>query len=212
MHQRYWIGKLAWGAVAGRLGLLSLALVIALGEQAGYAQSVISTFAGSNRAFTADGTVATTLAISRVSFVTLSPQGNLVFAIPELNVVVEVNSDGTVTHIAGTGASGNSGDGGQATAATLRAPTGVAYDSLGNLYITDMFNNSVRQVTPGGVITTFAGNGIGKYAGDNGPAKQASLYYPSSIAVDKTNNIIYINDAYNKVIHVRRRVCRRGHL
>ena len=81
-----------------------------------------------------------------------------------------------ISTIAGssTGASGFSGDGGQATAAKLNQPSGIAVDSSGNIYIADTNNFRVRMISPSGVITTVAGNGTQGFSGDGGPATAAS--------------------------------------
>ena len=55
---------------------------------------------------------------------------------------------------------------------------GVAVDGAGNLYIADTYNRRIRKVTPGGIITTVAGNGNGGYSGDGGPATSAELFEP----------------------------------
>ena len=64
-----------------------------------------------------------------------------------------------ITTVAGDGTAGYSGDGGQATAAELDAPAGVAVDASGNLYIADTDNNVIREVIRHGMITTIAGDG-----------------------------------------------------
>src|SRR3954453_12932846 len=61
--------------------------------------------------------------------------------------------DRTITAVAGSGETGNSGDGGRAVHARL-TPEGVAVDALGNVFITDSFSNTIRKVTPDGFITT----------------------------------------------------------
>ena len=96
----------------------------------------------------------------------------------------------------GNGTSGYSGDGGPATAAQLNFTTGVAVDGSGNVYVADSGNNRVREITTGGVISTVAGNGIQGYAGDGGPAVNASLNQPYDVVVDGTGNI-YIADSNN---------------
>jgi uncharacterized protein (TIGR03437 family) len=104
---------------------------------------------------------------------------------------------GTITTIAG---GGNSfGDGGPATSAQLGGPSGLAMDSAGNLYIDDTGDNRIRKVSPGGIITTVAGNGNAGYSGDGGPATAASLNIdidPEGIAVDAAGNL-YIADSLN---------------
>jgi len=67
---------------------------------------------------------------------------------------------GTIITVAGTGASGFRGDGGQATNAEIASPGGVATDVAGNLYIADTFNHVVRRVDTSGVITTVAGTTV----------------------------------------------------
>ena len=105
-----------------------------------------------------------------------------------------------VNHVAGTGASGYSGDGNAAAAAAVNLPQGVAVDGGGNLYIADTKNNVIRRVdATTGIITTVAGNGQSGYAGDGGLAAQAQLKAPQGIAVDAFGNL-WIADTGNSVI------------
>ena len=109
---------------------------------------------------------------------------------------------GTIITVAGNGSSGYSGNGGLATKAQLHFPTAVAFDSTGNFYIADAFNNVIRKVTKStGVITTVVGTGIEGYSGDGGPATKATLNYPHGLAIGSTGNI-YITDMYNHVIRM----------
>jgi hypothetical protein len=66
---------------------------------------------------------------------------------------------GVITTVAGSGAIGFCGDGGQATSACLSSPVGIAVDTGGNLFIADAGNQRIRQVDPRGTINTVAGNG-----------------------------------------------------
>ncbi|HEX7413107.1 MAG TPA: T9SS type A sorting domain-containing protein [Bacteroidia bacterium] len=114
-----------------------------------------------------------------------------------------------ITTIAGNGAQGFSGDGGQATNAELNYPTGVYFDTAGNMYITDDLGNRIRKVNTLGIITTVAGNGYGAgtpsctpcYSGDGGQATAAKLNSPCQIAIDGAGNL-YIADAYNHCIRI----------
>src|SRR4051812_19761618 len=81
----------------------------------------------------------------------------------------------TITVVAGSGESGNSGDGGRAVDARL-TPEGVAVDALGNVFITDSFWNTIRKVTPNGFITTLV----------------SSIQSPTAIAVDG-QGILYVS-------------------
>ena len=85
----------------------------------------------------------------------------------------KVTPAGTITTVAGNGTSGYGGDGGAAASAQIYTPVGLAVDGSGNLYIADFNNNRIRMVTPGGTISTFAGNGNAGYSGDGGPATGA---------------------------------------
>ena len=98
--------------------------------------------------------------------------------------------------MAGNGGFRFRGDGGPATSASLNEPAGVAVDPAGNLYIADQFNDRVRKVSPGGIITTVAGNGDLGFSGDGGPAVNASLARPTGVAVDAAGNL-YIADQLN---------------
>ncbi|HEY1242906.1 MAG TPA: hypothetical protein VGF16_20230 [Bryobacteraceae bacterium] len=115
------------------------------------------------------------------------------------NRVKKIATDGTVSTIAGNGTGGFAGDGGPAASAQINAPAGLAVDAANNLYIADFANNLVRKVTPDGVINTVAGTGVETYSGDGGPALQAGLDGPLSLAVDAAGNL-YIADTNNHVI------------
>ena len=106
---------------------------------------------------------------------------------------------GVMSTVAGNGTSGFSGDGGPAASAQFNVPMGVARDSRGNVYIADFVNNVVRKVTPGGAISTVAGDGTQGYSGDGGQATSAQLAYPSSVAVDAASNL-YIADYLNSCV------------
>jgi sugar lactone lactonase YvrE len=104
------------------------------------------------------------------------------------------STEWTITRVAGTGTRGFSGDGGPARSAQLNYPYGVAVDARGNLYIADSENARVRKVSPQGTITTFAGTGRVGFSGDGGPATEAQLVIPLSVAVDSSGDL-YILDA-----------------
>src|SRR5439155_18719749 len=122
----------------------------------------------------------------------LTPPVNLHTAPPRRPPDLKVSADGTISTYAGTGTEGFSGDGGPATAAHLDRPDGVALDSAGNLYIADLGNSRIRKVTPGGTISTDAGNGGYGFWGDGGPATAAQLR-PRGMALDPAGNL-YIAD------------------
>jgi sugar lactone lactonase YvrE len=112
-----------------------------------------------------------------------------------------VDTNGIITTVAGSGILGYSGDGNYAVNAQLARPSGVAIDESGNLHIADSGNNCIRKVDKEGIITTVAGLGgdTWGYSGDRGPAVNAQLAWPSSIAFDKSGNF-YIADSGNHCI------------
>ncbi len=121
--------------------------------------------------------------------VAVDRSGNVYIAESESHRVRRVDTNGTITTVAGTGKGGYGGDGGPADAALLWGPNGVAVDSAGNLYISDNGNGRIRRVDGEGIITTVAGNGMGGYGGDGGPAVEAGLYGPRAVAVDGAGNL-----------------------
>ena len=157
----------------------------------------ITTVAGNGTAgFSGDGGQATNAQINKPNGVNLDASGNIYIADQDNFRIRKVASDGTITTVGGNGEPGYSGDGGSATAAQLVFPEDAALDGSGNLYIADNFNHRIRKVSPGGIITTIAGNGTPGFSGDGGPAASAQLFHPQGVAVDAAGNI-YICDRLN---------------
>jgi sugar lactone lactonase YvrE len=122
--------------------------------------------------------------------------GNLYIADSD-NGRIRMVSGGVITTVAGGGTS--LGDGGPATEAQLKGPTGLAVDSTGRIFIADTGNHRVRMVA-GGVITTVAGTGTAGSSGDGDPGKEALLSSPTGVALDSTGSAIYIADSGNKCV------------
>ena len=181
-----YIAMKIWGrSLVVCLGLLCLSA--ARGQQ-----YTIQTLAGNGSAGFVDGDV-TAAQFSSPNAVALDSKGNLYIA-DTGNQRIRMISGSTVTTIAGTGTVGYSPDGTTATAATLNSPSGLAFDSKGNLYIADTGNNVIRKIA-GSTITTVAGiqGQGGGYGGDLGPATSANLNGPTAIAFDSGGNL-YIAD------------------
>jgi trimeric autotransporter adhesin len=116
------------------------------------------------------------------------------------HVISKVTPAGIITTFAGVfGSNGYSGDSGPATAALLNTPEGLAFDSVGNLYFSDSGNNRIRKITPAGIISTVAGNGSSGFSGDGGPALQASMNYPTSLAFDPDGSLIIADQQNNRI-------------
>lgn len=144
--------------------------------------------------FSGDGGPAVNASLFSPRGVAIDSAGN-VFIADSGNKRIRKVSAGIITTVAGNGSFGDSGDGGSATNATFNIPMSVAVDSLGNLYIADIFNNRIRKVASG-VVTTIAGNGATGFSGDGGPAIGASLNSPSAVSVDLAG-AVYIADTFN---------------
>ena len=164
------------------------------------ATHIVSTIAGNGLSSSAgDGGPAVDASLSGGS-VAVAGNGDIYVA-DALNSVIRkiVKSTGVITAFAGTGVSGSTGDGGQALAAELTTPYGIALDSVGNLYIADVSVSKIRKVATNGVITTVAGTGVAGYSGNNQLATTAQLRNPSSIVFDGSDNM-FISDSGNNRI------------
>ena len=106
---------------------------------------------------------------------------------------------GDINTIAGTGTIDYTGDGGPATEAEFNFPWGLAFNSSGNLHITDSANHVVRRINGAGTVTTVAGTGTTGFSGDGGPATSAELANIGAIAFDASGNM-YIGDFGNSRI------------
>jgi hypothetical protein len=131
--------------------------------------------------------------------VAATADGGFLIADTDNSVVRKVSSTGVITRVAGTGARGNTGDDGPATAAELNVPAGVAVTADGGFLIADTFNNVVRKVSSAGVITRVAGTGTAGKSGDDGPATDAGLNEPAGVAVTADGGFL-IADSFNNVV------------
>ena len=171
----------------------------------------VTTVAG-NREFgyRYDDVAATEASLSTPVGVTLDREGNLYFVEQSSRRVRRVDAKtGQIATVAGSGRTGFSGDGGPATEAAFEVPFDVVVDRRGNLFIADTGNHRIRRVHgKSGLISTYAGDGKGRFGGDGGPATKASLSDPFSVAVDRSGNL-YIADRGNhriRRVNARNRV------
>ena len=158
----------------------------AYGGTAKFAPSVtgsIATAVGNGSiGYSGDDGPATAAELDQPIGLCFDPAGDLFIADYLNNVVREVvKATGLITTVAGDGTAGYSGDGGPATAAELNGPDGVVVDAAGDLFISENFNNTVREVAKAtGLITTVAGDGTAGFTGNNGLAPTPSCTTPTA--------------------------------
>jgi len=155
-----------------------------------------------------DGTINTVIGPSpqfntnQVVALSTDAHGNLYFVDGFGKRIGKIALDGTITAIAGDGQSvvrAGNGDGGAAINAELNYPAAIAIDGAGNIFIADAGDNQIRKVTPDGVITTVAGNGLPGYFGDRNLSLNAEFNQPLGLALDAAGNI-YVADTVNRAV------------
>ena len=169
---------------------------------------IISTVAGNGTlAYSGgDGGLATNSGLGNPQGVAVDSAGNIYIADTLGSRIRKVSAAGIISEVAGCALNSSCtyllGDGGPAISATLYDPWGVAPDAAGNLYIADTGINRIRKVTPGGIISTVAGNGMSGFSGDGGLATNAEVDDPTAVAVDFVGNVYLIDPIYVRVRRV----------
>ncbi|MGO9096393.1 MAG: hypothetical protein ACLQGV_14380 [Bryobacteraceae bacterium] len=163
------------------------------------ANGTISTIAGTGiPGFAGDDGLATGAQLSYPHGLAMDSSGNLYVADSWNYVIRKITPAGTIQTVAGNGSCGPFGDGGPASAASLGVIDGLALDTQGNLYLSDPYQHTIREVNAGGTISTVAGGGFGP-ASDGGPASAATLAYPKGLAVDDQNNLLVADSLNHRV-------------
>lgn len=164
---------------------------------------LIRTIAGTGAAgFGGDGGPGASAQLNNPRGIAVDESGNVFVADAGNARIRRIDSQGSISTIAGTGEPGFSGDRGPATLAQLGRTTntgnhpgyGLVIDKAGQLYLADTENRRVRRITPSGGIDTIAGSGRYSFDGDGGAARSASFLRPTNVAVDPEGNV-YVSDS-----------------
>jgi sugar lactone lactonase YvrE len=155
---------------------------------------IVTTFAGSAQQGINDGT-GSAAQFYNPQGIASDAQGNLVVVDSRSFLIRKVTPGAVVTTLAGNIVLGFTD--GTGSAAQFRTPTGAALDAQGNVYVADWSNHAIRKITPGGVVTTLAGNGTPGFADGTGGA--ARFNYPYGLTVDGQGNV-FVADEQNHSI------------
>ena len=143
------------------------------------------------------GGPATAAGLRHPTGLAMAPDGALYIA--DGKTVRRISPDGTITTAAGSAAS-DLGDEGPATSAAIGA-IAIAVDGAGNLYIADAAHHRIRMVSPAGIITTVAGDGVPGFSGDGGPATAARFGLISGMTIDTAGNLYIADQTYNASVY-----------
>ncbi|TWI93941.1 NHL repeat-containing protein, partial [Mucilaginibacter frigoritolerans] len=111
------------------------------------------------------------------------------------HVIRKITPSGTVSTFAGNGTAGYVN--GASTTAEFDHPSGLIFDSAGNLYVADEYNQVIRKITPAGVVSTLSGSGNEGYL--NGTSANADFFFPADVALDGAGNF-YVAEYGNRDI------------
>ena len=162
---------------------------------------IITTVAGTTAGFSGDNYSAVSSQLYFPAGIATDAQNNLYIADSYNNRIRKIDLAGVITTVAGNGYYTFSGDGGQATSASLKQPYAVVVNKNGELFISDYYNDRVRKVDASGVISTVVGMGLSSPIGDGGAANLAGIGFPGSLALDAYSNV-YVSDTQNKRIRM----------
>ena len=161
------------------------------------ADGVVTTLAGSRSSGTTNGT-GSAAKFHYPTGVAVNSNGDVYVADKDNNMIRKITAEGVVTTFAGSTTAESGSSDGQGTNARFNQPWGLTFDYLGNLYVADSGNHTIRRITSTGIVKTVAGV-AGTSGFDNGVGSSARFNFPFSIAID-TNGFLYVSDLRNHVV------------
>ena len=157
---------------------------------------MVSTYAGSDSTGLINGPAANS-ALFGPTGVAVDGSGNVYIADAGNNIIRMVNTSDVVSTYAGS--TNEAATNGPLLSASFNNPTGLAIDGSGNIFVADMLDGMIREISPStGTVTTLAGSGD-TTASVNGTGTAASFYFPNSLAVDASDNIYVTEYATNLI-------------
>jgi serine/threonine-protein kinase len=157
---------------------------------------LVSTFAGSTIKGSADGQ-GTAASFNQPKGIAVDASGNVYVADALNNEIRKITPGGLVSTFAGSTTSGKAD--GQGTTASFNQPNGVAVDASGNVYVADTYNQEIRKITPGGLVSTIAGSGPLSIGHTNGQGVAATFDFPTGISVDASGNVYVVDETNNEI-------------
>lgn len=169
-------------------------------------QGIITTIAGSHPwGYEGDGGPATKALMSVPQAVEVGPDGTIYISDSGNSRIRKIDSSGVIHHVVGSGpaaglfGAGYTGDSGLAEKGQVFTAADIAFDSAGNLYISDSGNNRIRMVLRSSVLTTIAGTGKPGFSGDGGKAIEAEINTPKKLVVDREGNIYFADQPNHRI-------------
>ena len=175
-------------------------------QEVNRASGLLTTIAGGGDAdpFTNATLPATSIALALPTGVAVDAAGDVFINDLGSNRIQEVNhASGLLTTVVGGLLFGYNGDNIPATSAELDGDAAIAVDAAGDLFLSDLGNNRIREVNAAtGLITTVAGIGVAGFNGDNIAATSAELNDPGALAVDAAGDLFFTDWNNNRVREV----------
>ena len=167
---------------------------------------IISTIAGTPgvSGYTGDGGPATAATFWYPCDMVFDAAGNMYVTDEWNNRIRKINTAGIISTFAGAGptgfmSGGYSGDGGPASVADINFPAGIVINAAGDIIFSDDGNYRIREISPAGIITTIAGDGVVGSLGDGGPATACEVNSAEGLCLDLAGNVYICESGGNKI-------------